>query len=336
MRAVAYGRGGVLQQISLDRPTPRPGEVRVRVGVSGVNPADWKNRRNYAGAAPVVPHHDGGGVIDAVGDGVDPRRVGQRVWLWETGRQRRGGTAQEFTVVPHRHAVALPDGVGLELAACLGVPAVTAHRCLTIAEGGPARLAPGALSGQTVLVAGGAGAVGHAATQLARWSGANVIATVSTDEKVALAEAAGAHHVVRYRDPDVAERIRALAPGGADVIVEVAPHQNAELDAVVLAPGGAVAAYAGRAETRAVLPVGALLAVNARWQFVQAFTMPDRAKEAALDAISAALVEHALPVGAAAGLPLHRFPLERAAEAHDAVEAGVVGKVLVEIDGSLR
>src|SRR5258705_4599785 len=177
MRAVVYSTGGdvdVLRLVDRPVPDPGPGEVRVAVHVSGVNPTDWKARRGQPRFPQQVPNQDGAGVVDAVGPGVEPGRVGERVWIWEAAWQRAEGTAQEFVVLPARQAGALPDGASFELGASLGIPALTAHRCLTVADGGPTRLGPGALSGRTVLVAGGAGAVGNAAIQLAGWAGARV------------------------------------------------------------------------------------------------------------------------------------------------------------------
>jgi NADPH2:quinone reductase len=307
----------------------------VRIHVSGVNPTDWKARQRGPSWASedvreVVPNQDGAGVIDAVGDGVPAERVGERVWVWEAAWQRADGTAQELVVLPARQAVALPDDASFELGACLGIPALTAHRCLTISEGGPNGLAPGALAGKTVLVAGGAGAVGHAAIQLARWAGARVFATASGEEKARLAAAAGAEHVVNYRGEDAAAQIQAQAPDGIDVVVEVAPAVNAVLDAAVIAPNGTVAVYAvdGGAELPVAWP---LMQRNVAYRFVLVYTVPARSKDRAVADVSAAVAEGALPVGEEAGLPLHRFPLERAAEAHDAVESGAVGKVLVEL-----
>ncbi|HZB29038.1 MAG TPA: NADPH:quinone reductase, partial [Streptosporangiaceae bacterium] len=198
MKAIVYTRTGgtdVLRLVDRPMPAPGPGEVRIKVHVSGVNPTDWKSRSGAAsmgsGFPEQVPNQDGSGVIDAVGDGVDAGRVGQRVWLWEAAYRRPSGTAQEYLVLPERQAVPLPDGASFDLGASIGIPAITAHRCLTVADGGPERLAPGALSGRTVLVAGGAGAVGNSAIQLARWAGATVVTTVSGPEKARLASAAG-------------------------------------------------------------------------------------------------------------------------------------------------
>ena len=151
--------------------------------------------------------------------------VGDRVWVFLAAHERPTGTAQEFAVLPAGRVVHLPDAAGFDLGASLGVPAMTAHRALTVHEGGPTRLGPGALDGRTVLVAGGAGAIGHAAIQLARWAGARVT-TVSSSEKAALATAAGAHHVVNYRTDDAARAIRAIAPDGVDQVVEVSPART--------------------------------------------------------------------------------------------------------------
>jgi NADPH:quinone reductase len=305
------------------------------VQVSGVNPTDWKARRRSGADAQlpfpeVVPNQDGAGTIDAVGDGVDPSRVGERVWLWEAAWQRADGTAQEYVVLPERQAVRLPDGISFDVGATLGIPALTAHRCLTVSELEPHRVAPGGLSGQTVLVAGGAGAVGHAAIQLARWAGARVITTVSSDEKARLGRAAGADHVVNYRSSDGADQIRDFAPDGVGILVELAPAANAALDAAVLAPNGTVAVYATDGGNELGL-AGVLMSRNIRYQFVLVYTVPRAAKDQAVADVAAAVADGALPVGADASLPLHRFALEQTAEAHAAVEGGAVGKVLVGV-----
>ncbi len=335
MRAVVYRENGpssVLRLVERPMPEPEPGEVRVRVHTSGVNPTDWKARAATPLSSPEqVPNHDGAGVIDAVGQGVEPDRVGQRVWLWEAARQRTGGTASEYLVVPSWHAVPLPDGATFELGASLGVPFLTAHRTLTINEGGPDRLAPGTLDGRTLLVAGGAGAVGNAAIQLGRWAGATVITTVSSPEKAALATAAGAHHVINYRAQDVAAEVRRIASAGADTVIEVAAAANAPLDVAVLARHGAVAIYAGVPSDIVATPVRELMALNARWQYVLLYTLTDAAKRDAIAAVSAAVGAGAVRVGEDAGLPLSHFPLDQTAAAHDAVEHGAIGKVLVDV-----
>jgi NADPH:quinone reductase len=338
MRAVVYSQTGepdVLRLVERPVPGPAAGEVRVRVSVSGVNPTDWKARRGSGGGEvvdpEVVPNQDGAGTVDAVGDGVDPSRVGERVWLWEAAWQRVDGTAQEFVTLPERQVVPLADHLSFDVGASLGIPALTAHICLTASEQGPRRLMPGALGAQTVLVAGGAGAVGHAAIQLARWAGARVIATVSGDEKAKLASAAGAEHVVNYRAPGAVDDIRRLAPDGVDVVVEVSPAANAALDTAVLAANGTVAAYATDGGSEVSLPVRELMTRNIRYQFVLVYTVPPAVKDRAVADVTAAAADGVLKVGVDAGLPLHRFPLEQAAAAHSAVENGAVGKVLIDV-----
>jgi NADPH2:quinone reductase len=338
MRAVVYtetGDSSVLQVVDRDVPEPHWGEVRVRVAVSGVNPTDWKARSALTGpgALPfdeIVPGQDGAGVVDAVGNGVTGLSVGDRVWLYLAQHQRPTGTAQEYAVVPAERAVRLGDA-SYDVGASLGVPAITAHRALTVHEDGPARLSPGTLEGRTVLVSGGAGAVGHAAIQLAAWAGASVITTVSSDEKAALAEAAGAHHVVNYRTGDPVAEIKAIAPDGVDLVVEVAIIDNAELIGQVLATRGSVSAYANTGGTELTLPVRPFMVLNARLQFILLYTVGDQALAAAVEDVSAAVAEGALGVGEEYGLPLLRFGLEQTADAHDAVENGAVGKVLVDV-----
>jgi NADPH2:quinone reductase len=338
MRAVLYTETGdpsVLKLVEREAPEPGDGEVRVRVVVSAVNPTDWKSRSGSSGPLPfpqVVPNVDGAGVVDAVGANVRHVAPGDRVWLFLAGYQHpAGGTAQELTVLPAERVVALPEGVSFDVGASMGVPAMTAHRALTVAEGGPTRLSPGALDGRVVLVAGGAGAVGHAAIQLARWAGATVITTISGDEKARLATAAGAHHAINYREPGTADRIRAIAPEGVDQIVEVAPGPNAELDLAVTANHGTVAVYANDGGDSVTLPIGPSIVPNVRYQFLLLYTVGPEALAAAAEDITAALRDGALPVGESAGLPLPRFTLEQTADAHAAVENAVVGKVLIDV-----
>ena len=338
MRAIVYTQTGdpsVLQLVERAVPEPGAGEVRIRVVVSGVNPTDWKSRRGQGvlstAVTEVVPNQDGAGVVDALGAGVTDFAVGDRVWLHLAAYQRQSGTAQEFVVLPVTRVAPLADSVGFDVGASLGVPAMTAHRALTVAEDGPARLHPGALAGRVVLVAGGAGAVGHAAIQLARWAGATVISTVSNPGKAALATAAGAHHVVLYTEGNPAEQIRAIAPDGVNVIVEVAPAVNAELDAAVVAPRASVAIYATDGGGSITLNAGPNMGANTRYQFILLYTVGQAALDAAKADVSAAAAAGVLAVGEAAGLPLHRFPLERTADAHAAVEAAVVGKVLIDV-----
>ncbi len=279
----------------------------------------------------MVPNQDGAGLVDAVGEGVTALTAGDRVWIYLAAHGRPTGTAQEFAVLPADRVVQLPAGVSFEVAASLGVPAMTAHRALTVHENGPARLAPEALAGRVVLVQGGAGAVGHAAIQLAVWAGATVIATVSSEAKAGLARAAGAQHVVRYPDDSIADRILDIAPDGVDHVVEVAPGQNALLDVEVIANHGSIAYYANNNGDSFTAPIVPSFAKNVRWQGLLLYTVGTEALLAAAEDITVALRAGALPVGEPAGLPITWFTLEDTAAAHDAVENGVTGKVLIRV-----
>jgi NADPH:quinone reductase len=339
VRAIEYSTTGDPDVLTLvDRPVPEPGpgEVRVRIHRSGVNPTDWKSRRgSEPGTAvqpPQVPNQDGSGVVDAVGQGVEEAWRDLPVWIWEAAHLRpSGGTAQEYSVVPVRHVVLLPDVASFDLGASLGVPFLTAHRCLTVTEHGPTRLGPGTLEGRTVLVAGGAGAVGNAAIQLARWSDATVITTVSSPKKANLAARAGADHVIDYTKQDVVAEVRAIAPNGVNTIVEVSSAVNAAIDAEVLARHGSVAVYANDGGNEVGLPIRPSMVQNARWQFVLVYNAPDDWRQRALEDVSGAVLDGAVRVGDDAGLPLHHYPLEQAAEAHAAVENATVGKVLIDV-----
>jgi NADPH2:quinone reductase len=339
MKAIIHTETGdpsVLQLVDRELTPPGPGEVRVRVVVSGVNPTDWKSRRGSGPGkslpfAEVTPNQDGAGVIDAVGDGVSDLAVGDRVWIYLAGHDRPTGTAQEYTNLPAGRVVRLPDGIGFDIGASLGVPAMTAHRALTVAEDGPRRLQPGALEGKFVLVAGGAGAVGHAAIQFARWAGATVITTISGPAKADLVTAAGAHHVINYRDQDAAAAIAEIAPDGVDLIVEVAIAANAPLDLQVAKSRTSVAIYANDGGDQLSLDIRASMVKNIRYQFVLLYTVGELALTQAVADVTRALKDGALPVGEDAGLPLHRFALPDAAAAHQAVEDGAVGKVLIDV-----
>lgn len=335
MRAITYRRAGgpdVLQLTERPVPDPGPGEVRVRLAFSGVNPTDWKSRSNAdPGPDGKIPNQDGAGTIEAVGQGVDPVLVGERVWIWEAAYQRQWGTAAECTVVPARQTVLLGAGPSFELGAALGIPFLTAHRCLTVAESLPDRIGPGSLNGRIVLVQGGAGAVGNAAIQLARWADATVITTVSGPDKAQLAAAAGADHVVNYREQDVVAEVRKIAPQGVDAIVEVSAAVNAGVDAQVIGLHGSIAMYADDGGAEVTIPVRLQMNANARWQFVLVYTEPARAKEIAVVDVNSAVLDGAIRIGREAGLPLHVFPLDQTARAHQAVQDGAVGKVLIDV-----
>jgi NADPH:quinone reductase len=339
MKAIVHdqpGAASVLQLVDRDVPEPGPGEVRLRIVVSGVNPTDWKSRSGSYGeefsAPQYVPNQDGAGVIDAIGAGVDRFAVGDRVWVTLAQYLRpSSGTAQEYTVVPAERVFPLPAGAGFDLGASIGVPAITAHRALTVAEDGPTRLKPGALNGKVILVAGGAGAVGHAAVQLARWAGATVIATVSNAAKAAYATAAGAHHVVNYKDADAGSQISSVAPDGVDLVAEVSIGSNDELDLSGWRPSGTISIYANNSGKPFTVDVRKNMGLNTRYQFILLYTLGSDLIAQAAEDINAAIADGALPVGEAAGLPLHHFTLEQTADAHQAVESEIVGKVLVDV-----
>jgi NADPH2:quinone reductase len=307
----ATGSSDVLTVGELKTPEPGPGEVRVKLEVAGVNPTDWKFRAGSTGALTTdfqVPGQDGAGVVDAVGEGVAKTWVGERVWVYLAAWQSPYGTAAQYTVVPVSKAVPLGDA-SFELGASLGVPAVTAYHCL---------FSDGPIAGKRVLVAGGAGAVGHAAIELAKWGGAEVVTTVSSPEKAELASAADV--IVNYKQPGAAERISKV-----DRIVEVALGPNLELDLAVANPYATIITYAADSPT-AEIPVRPLMSANLELRFMLLYTVAPADLEAAIGGVSKAVNEAALSLQ-----PLHRFPLAETAAAHDAVEGGAVGKVLIDV-----
>lgn len=328
MRAGWYEKNGsakeVLQVGELPDLEPAAGEVRVKIAYSGVNPSDVKRRAGSTGgklAFPrAVPNNDGSGVIDRVGEGVDRKRIGERVWLHSTGWKRPFGTAAEFTVTPSARAFTLPDSVSFEIGAGLGVPAMTAHRAL---------FGLGSVKDKTVLVTGGAGAVGFYAIQLAKWAGATVISTVSGAQKAAEAERAGADHVLNYKTENVVERIKALAANaGIDHVVDVDFAANLATNVAVLRDNGSIATYASMSNPEPAIPFYPLMFKNMRLLWVFVYEMPAEAMTEAARDINAWLTG-----GHAAHSNFHHFPLERLADAHVAVEEGAVGKVIVEVGG---
>jgi NADPH2:quinone reductase len=325
MRAIWYERCGpaseVLSAGDIDTPEPGKGEVRVRLVTSGVNPVDVKRRSGGRGpmpTSPVIPHFDGAGVIDRVGAKVPESRMGERVWVYEAQWQRSHGTAAEYIALPADRTVRMPGRTTFAEGACLGVPAMTAHRCV---------FADGPVSDQTILVTGGAGSVGSYAIQFAKLEGARVITTVSTDEKARVASEVGADHVVNYKNEDVAARVREITNGeGVDRIVEVEFGGNLEVSLAVLKPNGCIATYAAAATPEPTLPFYRLAYGNVTIQYMLVFGMPDTAKRYAVADITSWLEAGDLRHTIAA-----RFPLDRAAEAHEAVERGALGKVLLSI-----
>lgn len=326
MRAGWFERNGPAQEVlilgEMPDPLPGEGEVRVRIAYSGVNPTDVKRRAGVIKLAypRSIPNMDGSGVIDCVGPGVDAARKGERVWLHGTAYKRPFGTAAEYAVTPANRAHRLPEGVSFAVGASLGVPAMTAHRAV---------FGTGQVRGKTVLVTGGAGAVGCYAVQLAKWGGAKVLASVSSGDKARLAAAAGADAVIDYRREDVAQAVMAATQGeGVDHIVEVDFAANLAATLAVLKTNGSIATYDSMSNPQPVIPFHALMHKNARLLWVGVYEMPRAAKDEAVRDITSWLKQ-----GPFTPLPVHNFPLDRLADAHIAVERAAVGKVIVEIGG---
>lgn len=322
MRAVWYEENGdasVLQFGEMADPEPGPGEVRVRIVTSGVNPSDWKRRQNAGPGTAfprVIPNQDGAGVIDRVGEGISESRIGERVWLYQSQFGRPFGTAAEYTAQPSDRAVRMPDNVDFALAAGLGVPALTAHRCV---------FADGPVAGKTVLVPGGAGAVGNMALQMARIGGAaNIISTVSGDAKAEIARQAGAHHTVNYRTEDTAARILELTDGeGVDLIVEVDYSGNFAVSQRIIKRSGSIAIYAAGdgPAPQFQFPVS-----NVNVRHVLVYDMSEEAKTTGVEDTNRWLAS-----GELVGMDGPHFPLEDTAGAHEAVRAATVGKVVIDV-----
>lgn len=327
MRAAFYERTGPAAAVftigELPKPVPGAGEVRVRVAWSGVNPSDVKSRagtRTKTLPFPrIIPHSDGSGVIDAVGEGVERARIGERVWLWNAAWGRAFGTAADFVVIPQLQAVPLPDGVDLAVGACLGIPALTAHHAVTV---------DGGVRDQVVLVAGGAGAVGHYAVQLAKLHGARkVLATVSSRDKADLALAAGADHAINYRTGNLLQECLDLTQGvGVDRIIEVDLAVNVGADLQLLRPEGTIVVYGSGAGEIAVPFVPAILKM-ARFSFFIVYNLSAEDRRQAETELTRLVAEGRLVHNIAA-----RLPLERIAEAHGLVEQGrAVGNVVLKL-----
>ncbi|MFJ2176859.1 NADPH:quinone reductase [Streptomyces sp. NPDC101062] len=324
MLASWYDRQGpaadVLHVGELPDPHPGPGETRVRVTVSGVNPGDTKKRRGWLGSSMpyprVVPHSDAAGVIDEVGEGVDAHRVGQRVWVYGAQSYRPFGTAAQYTVVPDRQAVPLPDHLGDELGASLGIPGITAHRAV---------FADGPVDGRLVLVHGVLGGVGSLAAQLAHWAGATVVGTVRRSTDLGHVDPAAVSHAVALDADDPAADIRSYAPQGVHRVIEVSLSANADLDNAVTALDAVIAAYGTHAD-RTELPFWPLLFNNVTLRLLGSDDFSVAAKRQAARDLTSAAAAGALVPGIG-----DRFPLEDIAEAHDQVDAAGHGRVLVTL-----
>jgi NADPH2:quinone reductase len=314
----------VLQIGDIASPTAGPGEVLVRVHTSGVNPSDVKKRAgsfpNLLDDGPVIPNSDGAGVIEAVGDGVDAARIGERVWLYQAQFARRFGTAAEYIAIDSSRAPKLADNVSFEVGACLGIPVMTAHRAV---------FADGDVVGQTVLVTGGAGRVGYYAIQWAAQAGATVIATVSNDADRAACIDAGAHHVVNHRADDFPAEIMA-ASGGAlvDRVVDVEFGANLPTTVEVLKVGGVIATYSSMQEPQPLLPFFQMMYKDLTIRTIIVYAMPEAAKTQAIEDIDKALSNDALQHRVAQILPLAEI-----AKSNEVIEQGSIrGAVILTIE----
>ena len=323
MRAVWYEKNGtakeVLQVGEVETPQPGPGEVRIKLKSSGVNPSDVKNR---AGATRkiafprVIPHSDGAGIIDAVGAGVAQSRIGERVWTWNGQWKRPFGTAAEYIVLPGIQAVKLPDAISFEAGACLGIPALTAWHAIDIA---------GTKSGTTLLVAGGAGAVAHYAIQFAKARGATVITTVSSPEKATLARDAGADHIIDRKTEDVGARVMALTQGGVDAVIELDLTANAALLPGVLRPRGTLVVYGTGPQVQ--FPGSFCLVNNITVKFLLVYELTADERARAVGDITRMLEGNRLKHNVA-----RTYPLAEIVAAHEAVESGkVAGNVVMTL-----
>ncbi len=328
MRAVWYPRQGPAKDVLIvgEMPTPEPrrGEVRIRVAASGINPGDVKKRQDSFGVGMsyqrVIPHSDGAGVIDKVGDGVPASRRGELVWCFGAQSYRPFGTAAEYVVVPVDQAITLPDNVSFDQGACLGIPGLTAHRAVYVA---------GTMHDRTLLVQGGSGAVGQCAVAVARHAGAKVIATVRSENDRAAVERAGAHHVVvthGLAEDQTADRILQHAPAGIQHIIEAAFDANVNLDARLLKQGGSMATYA-TVMPAPTLPFWPLVFKNVMLFFLGSDDFPESAKQQAARALNEMLQTRWR------GFEISdRLPLEKIAEAHELVEQGSSsGRVVLTI-----
>ena len=329
MRAAWYEKQGPASEVfrlgELPTPEAGPGEVRVKLSYSGVNPSDTKRRIGFGGQKmgypEIVPHSDGSGIIDQVGAGVPGNRIGERVWIYCGQWQRPYGTAAEYISIRSDYAIPMPDEVELIAGACLGIPAVTAHRAL---------FADGPFNGLTVLVTGGGGAVGNYAIQLAKWgNSAQVITTCSTAEKTRHAEAAGADVVIDYTEAEVPAEIKAVTDGkGVDRIIEVAFGANLPATVEILKDNGTLSAYASDIEPMPTLPFYPMMQKNCLLRWIYMYKIPDSAFAQACNDITAWLSS-----GPTQHLVAKVLPLEETAEAHEFLESGqAIGTVIISLE----
>lgn len=327
MQAALYRKFGaareVLELCDVDQPEPGPGEVLVRLHTSAINPSDVKKR---AGAFPdlldegfIIPNSDGAGVIEAVGDGVDKNRKGERVWVYQAQHERRFGTAAEYVAISSNCAPRLPEDAGFDIGACLGIPAMTAHRAV---------FSDGDVEGRALLVMGGAGRVGHYAIQWAHQAGATVIGTASNADDREACLAAGADHVVDHRADDFARQV--LGANGnlpVDRVIDLEFGTNLPVSIAVLKTGGTIAAYGSARKPEPVLPFYKMMYKDLTLHTIIVYAMPDSAKDHAVADINSALSHGSLQHRIA-----HSMPLADIAAGNEIVESGEVrGAVILNI-----
>lgn len=305
-------------------PTVGAGEVLVRVYASGINPSDVKQRSGWGGlkmrSARVIPHNDGAGIIEAVGDGIAEERIGQRVWIYKATFPRAMGTAAEYVVIPSEQAVVLPDNTRFAEGACLGVPAMTAHHCV---------FKDGTVKDQNILVTGGAGAVGNYAIQLAKRGGAQVITTVSSAAKAEVAKAAGANYVINYKTEDVVDAVQNITGKrtAIDRVIEVDFASNLKTNLAILKPNGAIATYASDSEYNPQIPFYSLAYKNLTVHYVLVYVMSDLAHKAAIEDITSCLETGTLQHQVA-----RHYTLDQIAEAHEMQESGtMIGNLVLDV-----
>ncbi len=324
MRAAIYEKTGaardVISIVEMETPQAGLGQVRVQLHSSGVNPSDVKSRSGVRAMSfpRVIPHSDGAGVIDQVGENVDRERLGQRVWTWNAAWSRPNGTAAEYVVLPASQAVRLPDCVDMPAGACLGIPAMTALHAIQVCGG---------VTGQRVLVPGGAGAVGHYAIQMARLLGARqVLTTVSGIKKAVLAQQAGADVVINYRTEDVVKRVMEETEGcGVDRIVEVDFAANIETSLKVLKPDSLIVTY-GSTAAEIKAPFYPIMLKNVGIKFFIVYNLDNASRQSAISELNKMLSE---------GLLKHNidstFVLDETVAAHEWVEQGKgAGNVVIK------
>ncbi|MEA3193211.1 MAG: NADPH:quinone reductase [Betaproteobacteria bacterium] len=324
MRAAWYERNGKAREVltigEMSDPKPAQGEVRVRMATSGLNPSDVKKRQGSGGQVigfpRVIPDSDGAGVVDAVASDVDRKLVGKRVWVWNAQHDRALGTCAEYCCLPAAQVAPLPEGVDFAAGACMGIPAMTAHQAL---------FSDGDVKGKTILVAGGAGAVGHYAIQMAKWGGARVATTVSSDEKAKLAREAGADLVINYKKDDVAKQVLEFAKGGVDRVIEVDFGANLDTNLKILRINGTIASYASMGNPEPKIPFYTMMRRGIAIDLVLVYIMKPEERAKALAEIGAMLGRLKHNIGA-------RFKLDDLVAAHEAQEGGrVVGNIVIDI-----